>query len=361
MEIIILAYDPTIPDAVALTKAGVFNYIEMAVDEEVITAQAKSALKEKKDKLIKHLMPNWALNKNIFKFLPDLDIIRQLGTGSTGIVFQVRKSNAFYALKILRSDLAPEMHQLQREGKFLSEAEILSKLKHNNIVQIFDYGFSENFMPYILMEFVNGKTLTEIIKNNKLDFKKRLNIFIQTCKAIQFIHKNGILHRDIKPGNIIVSDDLAVKLTDFGLAHIIDADGDETGNIIIGSPAYMSPETFDKNAAVDHSSDIFSLGILGYELFTGEKPFIGNNILEIRHSICHRKPPAPRKIVPELEVEIEKILSKMLAKKPQDRFENLSKVINSGSKILADSNMYKEAKKNKSLFGLFKGRSSTWA
>jgi ActR/RegA family two-component response regulator/predicted Ser/Thr protein kinase len=362
MQIIILAHDSSVAEAVEMTKRGAFNYLELPADEDKIMAQARMALIEKKDKLIKHLVPNLALNKNIFKFLPNLDVVKQLGTGSTGIVFQVKKDNANYALKILRSDLAPEMHQLQRGGQFLSEAKILSNIKHPNIVEIYDYGFSDNYMPYILMEFINGHPLTKIIKNNSLDVRKRLHLFVQMCKAIQFIHKNKVLHRDIKPGNIMITDDLTVKLTDFGLAHIIDThDSSSTDNLIAGSPAYMSPEAFSENATIDHHSDIFSLGVLGYELFTGKKPFFGNNIPEIRHAICNTKPIAPSNIIPDINAEIENILHEMLAKKPKDRFNDLTKIINSTESLMSPLSNKKQSKKPKGLFGIFKTKNNNWA
>ena len=360
MQIIIIAHDSNISEAVAITKLGAFNYLDAPVDKKTILSQARIALIEKKDRLIKNLIPNLAVNKNIFKFLPNLDVIKQLGTGSTGIVFQVKKDNANYALKILRSDLAPEMHQLQRGGQFLSEAKILSNIKHPNIVKIYDYGFSDNYMPYILMEFINGKPLTQIIKQNTVDLTKRLNIFVQICKAIQFIHNNKVLHRDIKPGNIMISDNLTVKLTDFGLAHIIDIHDSASDNQISGSPAYMSPEAFSETDTIDHHSDIFSLGVLGYELFTGEKPFFGNNIPEIRHSICNIKPIAPSKICPDIHIEIEHILHKMLAKKPKNRFSNLTKIITSAESLVSTVSPEK-SQKSKSLFGIFKSKSSNWA
>ena len=360
MQIIILAHDSNITEAVAVTKMGVFNYLSFPIDSQTIASQARMALIEKKDKLIKNLVPNLAINKNIFKFLPDLDVIKQLGTGSTGIVFQVKKSNANYALKILRSDLAPEMHQLQRGGQFLSEAKILSDIKHPNIVKIYDYGFSDNYMPYILMEFIKGKPLTQIIKHESLDLKKRINIFMQICKAIQFIHKNKVLHRDIKPGNIMIGDDLSVKLTDFGLAHIIDIHESETDNQISGSPAYMSPEAFSESNKIDPRSDIFSLGILGYELFTGEKPFSGNNLLEIRHSICNTKPIAPSRINPEIHVDVEHMLHEMLAKKPKNRFSSLTKIINSAKDLISPPSQEK-SQKSKGLFDIFKSKNNTWS
>ena len=359
MQIIVLASNPSIKEAVEITKLGTFNYLEMPVEKEKILQQVRVALIEKKDRLIKNLTPNLALNKNIFKFLPNLDVVTQLGTGSTGIVFQVKKDNANYALKILRSDLAPEMHQLQRGGQFLSEAKILSTMKHPNIVEIYDYGFSDNYMPYILMEYIKGKPLTNIIKNKSVGIKDRIKIFTQMCKAIGFIHKNKILHRDIKPGNIMIADDLSVKLTDFGLAHIIDTHNSSTENQIVGSPAYMSPEAFDKNITVDHHSDIFSLGVLGYELFTGEKPFFGNNVHEMRYSICNTKPVAPRKINPEIHVEIENILNEMLAKKPKDRFNNLNTIVNSAESLLKPSKSPRHSRR-RGIFGLF-GTQSNWA
>jgi DNA-binding response OmpR family regulator len=360
MQVIILAHEPTVSEAVSITKLGAFNYLEMPVETKTVTSQGRMALIEKKDRLIKNLVPNLAVNKNIFKFLPNLDVIKQLGTGSTGIVFQVKKSNANYALKILRSDLAPEMHQLQRGGQFLSEAKILSNIKHPNIVEIYDYGFSDNYMPYILMEFIKGRPLTKIIKHNSLDIKKRLQIFVQICKAIQFIHNNKVLHRDIKPGNIMLSENLDVKLTDFGLAHIIDVHDSSSENQISGSPAYMSPEAFSETDTIDHRSDIFSLGILGYELFTGEKPFHGNNIPEIRRAICNTKPVAPSKMCPGLHIEIENILHEMLAKKPKNRFDNLTKIVSSAEKLFSNT-VKQDPKKPKGLFGIFKSQSSNWA
>ncbi|MBU8901479.1 MAG: protein kinase [Victivallales bacterium] len=360
MQIIVIAHDSNISEAVAITKLGAFNYLDAPVDTKTIISQARTALIEKKDKLIKNLIPNMAINKNIFKFLPNLDVIKKLGTGSTGIVFQVKKNNANYALKILRSDLAPEMNQLQRGGRFLSEAKILSNIKHSNIVEIYDYGFSDNYMPYILMEFINGKPLTKIIKKNSINLKERLKIFVQICKAIQFIHKNKVLHRDIKPGNIMISDDLTVKLTDFGLAHIIDMHNPISEIKISGSPAYMSPEAFSETDTIDHHSDIFSLGILGYELFTGEKPFFGNNIPEMRHSICNIKPIAPSKICPSINIEIEHILHEMLAKKPKNRFNNLKKIITSAENLVSTVSP-KKYKKPKGFFGIFKRKSNNWA
>jgi DNA-binding response OmpR family regulator len=362
MQVIVLAYEPKVSEAVKITKLGAFDYLEMPTETSKIISQARMALIDKKDKMIKHLVPNLAMNKNIFKFLPDLDVIKQIGSGSTGIVFHVRKDNANYALKILRSDLAPDMHQIQRGGQFLSEAKILSDIKHPNIVQIYDYGFSANYMPYILMEFIKGSPLTEVIKENSLSFKKRLHIFVQICKAIQFIHKHKVLHRDIKPGNIMITNNLDVKLTDFGLAHIIDTHDTSSENQIAGSPAYMSPEAFNENDTLDHHSDIFSLGVLGYELFTGKKPFTGNSIPEIRHSICHQKPVAPSKITTEIHQEIETILHEMLAKKPKHRFNNLSQIISSIEDLAVEKQPQPSSQKtSKGLFGIFGARSSNWA
>lgn len=360
MQVIILAYESNVTEAVKITKLGAFDYLEMPVETGKIISQSRMALIDKKEKMIKHLVPNLAMNKNIFKFLPDLDVIKQIGSGSTGIVFHVKKDNANYALKILRSDLAPDMHQVQRGGQFLSEAKILSDIKHPNIVQIYDYGFSANYMPYILMEFIKGNPLTEIIKENSLTFKKRLHIFVQICKAIQFIHKHKVLHRDIKPGNIMITDNLDVKLTDFGLAHIIDTRDTSSENQIAGSPAYMSPEAFDENDTIDHHSDIFSLGVLGYELFTGKKPFTGNSIPEIRHSICHQKPLAPSRISSEIHQDIETILHEMLAKKPKHRFNDLSEIIHCTESLIAEAPQSPQ-KTSKGLFGIFGAKSSNWA
>ncbi|QSH41328.1 protein kinase [Lentisphaerota bacterium ZTH] len=326
MEILVISSEPSVPEAVSLVKAGAYDYIEMPQDHNFLCTKADNALTEKKRKLILALTQNSAIDGKLLNPLPSVDVIKQLGSGSTGIVFHVKKNMENYALKLLRPDLASKFLKRSDKDDFLKEAKILSEIKHPNIVRLYDYGFSGNNMPYILMEFVEGGPLTDYIKNKRVELKDRIKIFLQICSSVSHIHKFNVLHRDLKPGNIMIGKGLNVKLTDFGLAHFIDPDNYGKNKQIIGSPAYMAPESFEKSAVIDHRSDIFSLGVLGYELFTRHKPFKGKNLPEMVHSIKNDKPAAPQKLHPQIPESLQNLLANMLTKEHSERTADLKSI-----------------------------------
>jgi len=143
---------------------------------------------------------------------------------------------------------------------------------------------------------------------------------------LAIVHKFGVLHRDVKPSNILVTDDYVAKLSDFGIAKISDSSLTLTHEVL-GSPAYMPPETFKRNCTIDNRSDIFSLGILAYELITGVKPFQGETVSEMMNAIQKSKPKEPRKLVTDLPMPVQDILEKMLPKNPEERFKNASDIV----------------------------------
>jgi serine/threonine-protein kinase len=177
---------------------------------------------------------------------------------------------------------------------------------------------------------------------------------LKICNALQAIHQFGILHRDIKPGNIMLQDDMTIKLTDFGIARIIDSNLTMTSEII-GSPAYMAPESFTDSRCTDQRSEIFSMGVLAYELFTGKKPFSGSNIQEMVQCIKNDKPEDPKSLVPELSVELQYLIGKMLCKKPEERFQSVDDIIPLLESQL-NRNLTETTRKSKSLIDFLLGK-----
>ncbi|MDB5392124.1 MAG: prkC 34 [Planctomycetaceae bacterium] len=205
---------------------------------------------------------------------PDLEILRLLGAGGMGAVYQARqpKLDRDVALKILSPELALAPEFVER---FFREARALAKLNHPNIVGVYDVGQNGPFL-FILMEFVEGATLRDLLQQGKIEAAEALRIVPKICEAIQFAHDRGVIHRDIKPENILFNELGAVKIADFGLAKLTSADRDSlTGtNARMGTVHYMAPEQVANTSTVDHRADIYSLGVTFYEILTGELPTI---------------------------------------------------------------------------------------
>src|SRR5438105_504964 len=223
---------------------------------------------------------------SIAKFFPQLEIIECLGRGGMGVVYKARQPrlNRLVALKIL----APEReHDPAFAGRFEKEAQALARLSHPNIVTIHDFGQAGG-MYYLLMEFVDGVTLRQLLNTGRVSPREALAIVPQICDALQFAHDHGIVHRDIKPENILLDRLGRVKVADFGLAKLVSSTGDATvsqtvssaataGDLteagkMMGTPNYMAPEQTKTPGKVDSRADIYSLGVVFYQMLTGELP-----------------------------------------------------------------------------------------
>jgi CheY-like chemotaxis protein len=329
MEIIMITGNPELDQAVSTVKDGAFDYIAKPFSVEKLLLRVEAALKHRKEVMLKSLSDADGAQGSapgmINMPLPDYKIIRTLGSGTMGVVLLVERERRHFALKILRKNQGDKTAET-RSKRFLREAKILSQIEHPNVVRVYDSGFPENSVPFILMEYVPGTSLVELIKDNKLSVSQKLYIISQIASALSAVHKFGILHRDIKPGNVLVKDDLTAKLSDFGVARVSDSSITMTHEIL-GSPAYMNPEAFTSNKPVDNRSDIFSLGILSYELVTGKKPFQGETVNQMMNAIQKSRPVEPRKIVPELPVKVQNILARMLRKVPDERFQDASDIV----------------------------------
>jgi predicted Ser/Thr protein kinase len=251
--------------------------------------------------------------EEIAKLFPNLEIIAFIGKGGMGAVYKARQPglDRIVALKIIPPQTAAGPGFIER---FNREARALAKLSHPNIVAVHEFG-QVNGLPYFIMEFVDGLNLRELERAGKLSAREALQIVPQICEALQFAHDEGIVHRDIKPENILLDKKGRVKIADFGIAKILrggpDAAITETGGAI-GTPHYMAPEQMEKPTSVDHRADIFSLGVVFYEMLTGELP------------LGKFAPPSSRKV--EVDVRLDEVVLRALEKDPELRYQHASQV-----------------------------------
>lgn len=258
------------------------------------------------------------------RFIADrYEIISRVGAGGMSDVYKAKDLTLgrFVAIKILKSEFSEDLNFVT---KFRTEAQSAAGLEHPNIVNIYDVG-SEKGMHYIVMEFVEGVTLkTYIEKKGQLSFKEAVSIAIQVGRGIEAAHSKGIVHRDIKPQNIIISTEGKVKVTDFGIARA--ATANTINSDVMGSVHYSSPEQA-RNGFVDGKSDIYSLGIVMYEMVTGRVPFDGDTTVAvaIRHLQEEMVPPSAYAL--DLPISMEKIILKCTQKSPDRRYESVTALL----------------------------------
>lgn len=249
------------------------------------------------------------------------EIIQELGRGAMGIVYKGvdPKINREVAIKTVYFDeVDPDTLQSIKE-RFFREAMSAGKMTHQNIVTIYDAG-EEADLAYIAMEFIKGKTLEGACKKNALlPPSAVLKIVGQVAEGLDYAHANGIVHRDIKPANIMLLPNGIAKVTDFGIARVQSSSHTKTG-VVMGTPSYMSPEQV-AGKKVDGRSDLFSLGVMLFELLTGEKPFKGDSMATVMFQITTTNPPELNSIRPELHPILQSFITKALAKNPDERFQ----------------------------------------
>jgi serine/threonine protein kinase len=250
------------------------------------------------------------------------EILDVLGRGGMGVVYRARDSRLgrVVAIKQLTAGFSGTPDMLRR---FYEEAKKQASLHHNNIVIVFDAG-DQDGEPYIVMEYVEGEALDKTIKEKKrIQLELALSTVEQVCLALAYAHRKGVIHRDVKPANVIVQRDGTAKLFDFGIARDesrLDKTSTSTG-IMVGTPPYMAPERF-RGAAVDGRSDIFSVGVLLYELVTGRRPFDAPEVPAVIDQILNSNPPAPSALVSDCPAFLDVIVARALAKSPFERYAN---------------------------------------
>jgi CHASE2 domain-containing sensor protein/tRNA A-37 threonylcarbamoyl transferase component Bud32 len=250
------------------------------------------------------------------------EIIKELGRGAMGTVYFGKdpKINRDVAIKTLRYEDVDASRIGEVKQRFFREAEAAGKLAHPNIVTIYDVG-EDYDIAYMAMEFLDGTDLEPYCnETNLLPLSKVLKVISSVAQALDYAHENGVVHRDIKPANIMILNNGEVKVTDFGIARVMESSKTQTG-IILGTPSYMSPEQI-AGQKVDGRSDLFSLGVVLYELLTGEKPFMGDSIATLMYSITTSTPPPLREVAPNIPEKCATVIEKILAKDRDMRYQS---------------------------------------
>jgi serine/threonine-protein kinase len=256
--------------------------------------------------------------------------VRRIGVGGMGVVYLVEHTRLKkqFAAKVLASELASSREAISR---FETEAKAASQLEHDNIVSVTDYGLTHDGRPYIVMELLRGRTLDERIVEGPLTLPEIVAIVVPLCRALACAHADGIVHRDVKPDNIFLTDRangrFGIKVLDFGIAKAPLATGRVTKHgQSIGSPHYMAPEAC-RGEDVDHRVDIYSVGVLMYLLFTGRVPFHDENFLKLLQMQVLAQPVPPRELVPVITPAIEKVILRAMAKEPDQRYLSIDHLL----------------------------------
>ena len=248
-------------------------------------------------------------------------IVSELGRGSMGVVYHGFDPviGRTVAIKTMLTEGLSSQEFREFKARFQREAQAAGVLSHPNIVNVFDYGEDSGIL-YLIMEYLEGKSLEKLVEGqNILPIETIIPMYGQVCNALDHAHQNGIVHRDIKPANIMVLGNGLVKVTDFGIAKMVSMGMTQAGQVL-GTPNYMSPEQV-KGRQIDGRSDIFSLGIILYDLVTGEMPFGGENITTIIYKIINENPIPPRELDATIHPGLSYVICKALAKSPEERYQ----------------------------------------
>ncbi len=259
-------------------------------------------------------------------------LLEKIGGGGMAVVYKAKCTllNRFVAIKILRSEFINDEEFVKR---FKVEAQAVASLSHPNVVSIYDVGHQDD-IHYIVMEYVDGMTLKEFInKHGAINWQDAVKITIQICSAIEHAHKNNIVHRDIKPHNILLTKEGIAKVTDFGIARAVTSSTITMVGSTIGSVHYFSPEQA-RGGFIDEKSDLYSLGIALYEMVTGRVPFDGDTPVSVALKHIQEMPVEPHKIAPSLPYGVNEIIMKAIQKEQNLRYQTATSMINDLNRVL---------------------------
>jgi eukaryotic-like serine/threonine-protein kinase len=250
-------------------------------------------------------------------------IIAEIGRGAMGIVYRGEDDalGRSVAIKTILASMDTE-EQAGYLARFKQEAKALGGLNHPSIITVFEFG-DEKGIAYLAMEYLEGKELRDLISARKLDLAAAVDIAAQVCDGLAFAHSRGVVHRDIKPGNVMVIEGNRAKIMDFGIARVRKSDLKTQTGMMLGSPRYMSPEQI-LGRAVDARSDIFSLGLVLYELLAGTPPFGGNDVHAIMYQICNGRAAPPSAANPAVTRALDIIVARAMEKDLAARYQDAS-------------------------------------
>jgi serine/threonine-protein kinase len=240
----------------------------------------------------------------------------QIGQGGMGVVFRAEdlELSEQIALKIFK----PLHEDEQALARFRQELQLSRQLVHPNIARLFDIGVYRG-CRFISMELLRGSDLKRLL-TGPMPIDRGIDLLIQACAGLKAAHDRGIIHRDVKPENLFITSDRGLKILDFGIAKGQLAKGVTIAGMVAGTPEYISPEQIDNFTAVTPVSDLYSLGVVAYEMFTGQLPFQSRELVPLLMMHINDSPPPPRSLLPSIPQPLEELLLKLLAKKPEQRF-----------------------------------------
>jgi len=266
----------------------------------------------------------WLRGDRGLRKLGKYELLGELGRGAFGIVYRAKDPviNRMVALKTITSAVAGNPSLLDR---FYREAQSAGSLQHPNIITIYDMG-DEHGTPFIAMELVDGENLDDVIaRRAPIPLSLRVGYAVQACRAFDYAHKRGVIHRDIKPGNVMVNKDGVVKVVDFGIARVLESTKTQTGTLI-GTISYMAPEMFHGEHATERS-DIWSFGVLLYELMAYQQPFSGQSPAALMQSICLQEPTPLRDAFSDCPEDLASLIHRMLQKSAADRVQSMEDLL----------------------------------
>ena len=265
-------------------------------------------------------------------------LIEEVGQGGMAVVFRAQDETLKreVAIKVLHQHLASEP---ESKARLEREAQAVAKLRHPNILEIFDYSGTSSTSSYIVTEFIDGQTLTQFLSAHTIGFPEVAALLAaEICGALGHAHGVGIIHRDVKPENVMIRRDGLVKLMDFGIAQMLDLARMTVTGQLLGSPAYMAPEIVE-GKRIDFRTDVFSVGIMLYLLATGKLPFSGKNPHEVLRRITEGKFPDPRFAGRGVDENLARIMARALAHRPEDRYPDIMAMDGDLRAYLADAGL----------------------
>ena len=252
------------------------------------------------------------------------ETLEVLGQGAMGIVYKARDRalDRVVAIKTIHPDqAAPGSDFSTITERLYQEATAAARLTHPGIVTVYDVTMTAG-VPYVVMEYFKGRTLSDLLSAGALPPQKAGQVILKVCRALEYAHAQGVIHRDVKSSNIMVDAGWHVKLADFGVARVVDKQSNRTG-VMIGTPAYMSPEQVH-GAAADARSDLFSLGVVLYEALTGHKPFPADDVAQVLDEVLHLDPVPARERNFAVSPALDAVVRRVMSKEPQDRYPDAS-------------------------------------
>ena len=279
------------------------------------------------------------MNQYIGKMLDNrYEILDVIGVGGMAVVYKAycHRLHRFVAIKVLKRDLAADAEFRRR---FHEEAQAVAMLSHPNIVSVYDVSKGDD-LDYIVMELIDGITLKQYMqkKEGRLNWRESLYFITQIVRALGHAHSRGIIHRDIKPQNIMVLRDGSVKVADFGIARIMSAAQNTLTQEALGSVHYISPEQA-RGSHIDARADIYSAGVVLYEMLTGRLPFDGDSPVSVAIQHISAKPMSPRELIPDIPLGLEEITMKAMEKNPVDRFQSAGEMLDDLDEFRRDPNL----------------------